>query len=405
MRCIFAAVPMPVMRIPLRCLFAAALCGPVIAAAQAGNLANGLVLHNDSTFAARFHFRMQNRADFRHTVGSREVNLDLLVRRFRLKLEGHVLTPRLGYKIQLGFAQGDMDVGDGLSAPNPLIDAVVEYALAHHTVVAFGQAKMPGGREALISSGELELPERPIANSAYTLDRDRGLQLRHQLPLNGRPVRATVAMTEGEGRSEAASGNGLCYTGRLEWMPLGDFAGNGAYSEGDLLREPKPRLAVAAAYSSDRQARLARAQRGPVFPDGGSRTIGTFFTDALFKCQGWALMAEYAQRQAGGVPAVMDLADSSLVYVNEGWGLTNQLSRMLGKRSQVAVRWSMVRADASVHQDYSDRDEAMLGFSHYLNAHRVKLQTALYYNWGNGQPDFAHAGNFYGLLLQVELGI
>jgi hypothetical protein len=35
----------------------------------------------------------------------------------------------------------------------------------------------------------------------------------------------------------------------------------------------------------------------------------------------------------------------------------------------------------------------------------VKLQTALYYNWGNGQPDFAHAGNFYGLLLQVELGI
>lgn len=397
---------MPPRSFPFRLTVLIAMAGACSAAAQTGRLKDlGVVLHNDSSFSSVFRFRMQNRADWRHTAGTAEDNLAMQVRRFRLKLDGHLLTPRLEYKIQLGLADRDMAIGDGISNPSPLLDAFVQYILTAHTKLGFGQTKTPGGRQALVSSGEMELPERSIANNAFTLDRDIGLFAQQTLPMGGKPLRATAAITQGEGRAVSGSGNGLCFTGRVEWLPLGEFHDKGAYSEGDLIREPAPKLAVAMAYSTDRHARRTQAQRGPLFPQGDERTIGTFFADAMFKHKGWAWMGEYERRLADGPPAVMDPKDSTLVAVNEGWGLSNQLSRMLGKRSQVALRWSMVRADAEVSQAHQDRDEAMLGFSHYLNGHGIKLQSALYYNWGNGDMNMDRPGNFYGVLLQVELGI
>ena len=175
--------------------------------------------------------------------------------------------------------------------------------------------------------------------------------------------------------------------------------------EGDLYRESRPKLSLATAYSTDRNARRARAQNGPQFPDDEGRTIGTFFLDALYKHKGWSWQSEYNQRDADGTPAVQDTATGAWTTVNQGWGLTGQLSRMIGKRSQVVARYSMVRYDEEVKEQYNDRDEAALGYSYYLNGHRIKLQSALSYNWLNGEMDTRQPGNLWALMLQVEFGI
>lgn len=367
----------------------------------------GLLFKVDSTFALNFRFRMQDRASFYHTAGAgeKENTSQFQVRRFRLKLEGHALTPRLTYKIQLGLSEKDMHIGDGQSAPNAVLDALVFYKLAPHTKIGFGQGKLPGGREAIISSSELEVPERPLANSAFTLDRDMGFFLVQDIALGQHHLRMHGSASQGEGRSTATVESGLCYTGRLEWLPLGTFTDEGDHVEGDLRREPEPKFSLATAYSTDRNARRARAQAGPLFPDDQGRTIGTFFLDALFKHKGWAWQSEYSQRHAEGTPSVQDTVTGAWTAVNEGWGLTNQLSRMIGLRSQVAARYSMVRYAAQVKEHYADRNEATIGYSYYLNGHRIKLQSALTYNWLDREFDTRHPGNQWALMLQVEFGI
>lgn len=367
----------------------------------------GLLFERDSTFTLLFRFRMQDRASLFHTAGARtqENTSQFQIRRFRLKLEGYTLTPRLEYKFQLGLSERDMNVGDGYSPPNTMLDASVFYKLAPHITIGFGQGKLPVGRQAIVSSGEMELPKLPLANSAFALDRDIGYFLVQELAPDQQHVRMHGSVSHGEGRATGGSDPGLCNTGRLEWLPLGKFTEEGDHAEGDLYREPKPKFSLAAAYSSDRNARRARAQSGPRFPDDEGRTIGRFFIDALFKHKGWSWQSEYNQRFVDGTPAVQDTATLVWTAVNEGWGFTSQMGRMNSERSQVVARYSMVRYEGPAELQYSDRDEATLGYSYYLNGHRIKLQSALTYNWLNGEIEPGKPGNLLAVMFQMEFGI
>lgn len=368
---------------------------------------DGLVIRKDSTWKLGFRFRMQDRAVFTHTEGDNEEDvLQMQVRRLRLRTDGYVLSSRLEYRFQLGFSERDMDRGDGKSPPNPVMDAWMQYQLWPGTRIAFGQGRLPGGRMALISSGEMELPERPLANASFGIDRDIGLFVVQRIAMGRQVLRAHAAITQGEGRGGPTAGMGLCWTGRLEWLPFGEFSGRGEYVEGDLALEERPKLMLATAYSLDQEAGRARAQAGPYFPGGEVRDVGSFYADAVLKGGGWSWQNEYARRMAGGSPTVDGLAVAApAVSVNEGWGFTSQLGRMLGKRSELAARWSCVRPAESVQAVYPTRDEAMLGYTRFVNGHRVKLQAAVFYNWGDGEMDAATPGNAYGAMFQVELGI
>ena len=182
----------------------------------------GLLFERDSTFTLLFRFRMQDRASLFHTAGARtqENTSQFQIRRFRLKLEGYTLTPRLEYKFQLGLSERDMNVGDGYSPPNTMLDASVFYKLAPHITIGFGQGKLPVGRQAIVPSGELELPKLPLAHRAFALHRDIG----YFLVQNLRPISSTYACTARFPREGRATGSipGLC-NGRLEWLPLGKF--------------------------------------------------------------------------------------------------------------------------------------------------------------------------------------
>ena len=119
-------------------------------------------------------------------------------------------------------------------------------------------------------------------------------------------------------------------SGRVEWMPLGTFTNEGDYFEGDLEREPKPKVSLAAGYSTNQHARRAGGQLGEFFPGTEGRTLNEFIADALFKYKGTAFTTEFCQREVDGDPFVTE--EQGTVKAYEGWGLNAQLSRMVGKK-------------------------------------------------------------------------
>ena len=144
-------------------------------------------------------------------------NLDIAtvearVRRLRLRFDGFIYTPRLTYLIQLAFTRADMDYDD-TGFPNIIRDAMIIYAVTDHFSVGVGQTKLPGNRQRVNSSGDLQFADRSIVNSTFNIDRDFGVQLYYNNNLQGLHYVLRGAISSGEGRNIVSSDRGLAYTG------------------------------------------------------------------------------------------------------------------------------------------------------------------------------------------------
>ncbi len=196
---------------------------------------DGIGFKKDSVFAMNMRFRMQNRFGYFSTLdGEDKEGIEATVRRLRLRFDGFVLSPKIGYYIQLSFSRSDQDLVSG-TVSQIVRDAMVYYNVNKNFYVGFGQSKLPGNRERVISSGNLQFPDRSIANTIFTIDRDFGFFAYNTIPLGEKQIlQVKTAISSGEGRGQLASNAGLAYTGKLEWLPLGSFKNLGNYSEGDL---------------------------------------------------------------------------------------------------------------------------------------------------------------------------
>lgn len=366
------------------------------------NVSNGLSFTKDSIFMLNLRFRIQNRAGFTTVSGDdlAAETVDLRVRRLRLRLDGYMLTTKLRYYVQLNFSRADLDLESDVVA-QPLRDALVYYFFSERFYAGFGQGKLPGNRQRVISSGNQQFPDRSIANSAFTLDRDVGLFLYGTVPVGSQFVNLKSAITSGDGRNALVGSNGLCYTGRVEWLPLGSFRNSGDYSEGDLEMEPRPRLSLAAGYAFNNLAVRAGGQLGASLY--APRDISTFIADFVLKHKGWSLSAEYFNRVCDD--PVTYSGEGALRFVTTGQGANVQLSRYFRNGYEVASRYTVVDPDGEVAPLRNRTEEALLGASRYLNGHRVKLQWYAGYRWTLSNWDLAHAGNSWTTMFQIEFGI
>ena len=123
----------------------------------------GLVIQKDSAFRMVIRFRMQNRfALFSEGGDDLEVGTtDIRVRRLRLRFDGFLLSPKLQYRVQLGFSKADMDLVEGTTA-QPIRDAVLWYSPVKNWNFGIGQTKLPGNRQRTVSSGQQQFPDRSI---------------------------------------------------------------------------------------------------------------------------------------------------------------------------------------------------------------------------------------------------
>lgn len=368
---------------------------------------DGIGFHKDSVFLMNLRFRMQSRFGYFSRLDNvDEPGFEAVVRRLRLRFDGYVLHPRLGYYIQLSFSRADQDLVSG-TVPQVIRDAMVYYTFSKQFYVGFGQSKLPGNRERVISSGNLQLPDRSIANNAFTLDRDFGFFAYANLPMGSKQVlQLKSTITTGEGRGQLTTNTGLAYTGRVEWLPLGAFANLGDYSEGDLEYEKKPKLSLAAGYSYNHQTIKAGGQLGAIMPTQAN--MGTFIADMMFKFRGWGLMSEYFYRELTGIAPDFE-NNLDMLRVPRGEGFNIQLSKTLRKKHELVARYAGVTPPVAYRAYQPILRTKGLGFNYYLNKHRVKCQLFL------GLDDRKHPQlvpelpfvfkNRLVSMLQVELGI
>ena len=336
----------------------------------------------DSTWTMKIGTRMQFLAITNLEDGSSPES-NFLVRRARLKFDGYAFSPKLKYKMELGLSNRDISGASQFTsnAPRYILDAVIKYNFAPGFELWFGQTKLPGNIERVISSGNLQQVDRSLLNSRFNIDRDLGIQLRHKSKLSETFVmREIFSIAQGEGRN-ITSGNlgGHQFTGRLEFLPLGEFISKGDYSGSDLKREEKPKLMLAVTYDHNSNAVKNRSNQGSYMSNdvGYYETdIQTLFVDAMFKYKGFSLMAEYADRDADDPYAKNSDGTLTGDEVQVGNGLNIQAGYLMPSNWEISGRYTNIELDKNITGKVPE-NQYTLGLSRFIVGHKLKVQTDL----------------------------
>jgi phosphate-selective porin OprO/OprP len=348
----------------------------------------------DSTFTMKVGLRFQTLATSQWDAdnGLSNPESSMLIRRSRLKFDGWAFSPKLKYKVELGLSNRDQSGASYFThdAPRYILDAVLKWNFSGNFVLWVGQTKLPGNRERVISSANLQQVDRSLLNSRFNIDRDIGIQLRHKFNLTDTfLVKEIFSIAQGEGRN-ITRGNvgGHQYTTRIELFPFGDFTSKGDYKGSDLKFEQAPKLSIGVAYDFNNNASKTRSNQGSyMFINGTSASssaefyqtnISTVFIDAMYKHKGFSFMAEYANRTAED--ALAKNSDGTLTgdEVQVGNGLNIQTGYLLSKTVEVSGRYTNISLDKNITGKGAE-NQYTLGLSKYIAGHKLKVQTDISY--------------------------
>lgn len=341
----------------------------------------GLVFNsNDTSMLAIIRFRVQNGLTL-NTIDEGDLSSassEMAVRRLRLRMGGHLYDRRLTYNIQLSFTRGDMDYTD-TQFPNIVRDAMIFWNFTPDFQISFGQTKLPGNRQRVISSADLQFMDRSIVNSKFTLDRDFGFQTGYRAMVEGIRINLRGAISSGDGRNQSAiPGAGFAYTGRMELLPFGDFTSGGDYIESDLMREKTPKLSIGGSYSVNKNATRTGGELGPrLF---SQKSMNTLYLDAMLKYSGIALYCEFANRKSDDAisndpTAPTDKSKSQYIYTGSGYLM--QASYVFPFNLELATRYAVVKPEGEITTTTGLRNvDKETNFSgsvgYYFNNHRAK---------------------------------
>lgn len=338
------------------------------------------IVGQDSTWTMKMGLRIQLLGTSTWEEGGQS-EASFLARRARLKFDGYAYSPKLKYKIELGLSNRDISGASVYThnAPRYILDAQLKWNFYKKFEIWIGQGKLPGNRERVISSANLQQVDRSLLNSRFTLDRDFGIQLRHKLNLSETfVVKEIFSLAQGEGRN-VTTGNlgGHMYTGRLELLPFGEFESKGDYKGSDLKREQTPKLALGVSYDHNNNAVKTRSNQGSYMTtDTGffETNINTLFIDAMFKYNGFSFMAEYSDRNADD-PFAKN-SDGSLTgdTVQVGKGLNLQTGFLMNNDWEISGRYTNIKLNKSI-TGKNPESQYTLGLSKYIVGHNLKVQT------------------------------
>ncbi len=316
----------------------------------------------DDLFYLKFRTRIQTRWDFQNTLNASDSESGFenkaWVKRARIKFDGYFLNKNLVYKIEYDVVGGYVR------------DAIIKYKI-NNVELWFGQGKLPGNRERVVSSADLQLVDRSIFNHYYNIDRDAGVQLHHKFKIGEAVFIDRWALTSGDGIRSNDYSPGLSVTGKLEFQPLGAFTSKGDYILADITREQTPKLAIAVYSNYNVDAYKDRGQVGSVI--GGEADLLNIGADLLFKYRGFSLMIE------GGNRSVTD--GNEFVYNNDGevvdvyytgYGANIQTGYVFKNNLELSGRYSFTKPNETKYN--SDITEYTLAVSRYFIGHNFKLQ-------------------------------
>ena len=344
-------------------------------------------------FGARFQTLFIGEWNLNDTAGITDGTSNFLTRRARLKFDGYAYSPKLEYKLELGLSNRDISGASAhtSNAPNYIFDAVLKWNFYKNLTLWAGQTKLPGNRERVVSSGNLQFVDRSLLNNAFNIDRDMGAQLRHEFKVGENfEIREIVAVSQGEGRNVTSDNlGGYQWTTRVELLPFGSFQKEGDYSGSDLQREKKPKLSVAASYDVNNKAVKTRSNMGSyMVTDNGffETDIHTLFVDMMFNYKGFSVMAEYANREAEQAIAKNSDGSKTGAVVNVGKGINAQMGYLFKNNWELATRFTYIELDKKITGDDIER-QYTLGVSKYIVGHKLKVQSDMSYLDVQGSKD------------------
>jgi hypothetical protein len=343
----------------------------------------------DGRFSATLKARVQIRDAIVHE-GEATSN-ELAVRAARLGVNGNFLDPALRFNLLLAFGAGDFDK----DSSSPVFDAYVEYVGLRDANVRVGQFFVPFDRFRTNRDPSLQLIDRPLVVRELTLDRDVGAMLSSTDLFGSKVLGYYLFVGGGEGRNRVGGvESGPLAVARLVVRPFGMFDED---VEGDLARDPRPRLAlgVAGAYNH-----ATTRQSGPSGPTLARGTMSYFHgaVDGHLKIAGLSLLAEGVFRRRRGDPYLEGDVDGEVVreWTRSGYGYVVQLGQMVHDLVEVAARWEDLYAwpetDPALEAQVDERGRQVgAGLNVYLNGHAFKLQADYFYNFGRDVDDGRHA--------------
>lgn len=335
----------------------------------------------DSSFTLALSGRIQSMAEVKHELNSDVTGADFFVRRCRLNFQGKAFHPSFSYRIQIGFAQRDI-TADNSEAQNNLImrDAMLFYEPAKWVKFGFGQTKLPGNRQRMISSANLQLVERSIVNNNFTLDRDKGIWMYNTFGLKKAGVLRTIfAVSSGEGRINSDKNGELCYSGRAEYLPFGSFTNGNDYIESDQEREKKPKLSVAGVYSYNSASSRTLGQLGEYLYNNVHANVKYYGGDLMFKYRGFSFESELYNREASNGIIVNKLDSTQSNFVLSGRAMLLQTGYLFKNGLELSLRYGRIDPANKLSSKVKLQEEHVFGLSKYFNKHSLKLQTDISY--------------------------
>ncbi len=323
-------------------------------------------------FSLKLATRIQTRWEFKNNLSSSYTDENgnyhsspeatfenkAFIKRARLKFDGYFLNKNLVYKIEYDLASGYVR------------DALFKYKM-NNFEFWFGQGKLPGNRERLVSSANLQMADRSIFNDYYTLDRDAGIQVHHKFKLGNVLVYDRWAVTSGDGIKNNDFAPGVSLTGKLEVLPMGEFKSKGHYKSGDLSREETAKMAFALYANHNKDAYKDRGQVGSVI--GGEADLLNIGGDFVLKYRGYSLMVE------GGTRSVTD--DNEFVYDNNGnivdayytgYGANVQTGYVFKNNWELSGRYSFTKPNETLYN--TEITDYTFAISKYIIGHNFKFQ-------------------------------
>ena len=374
------------------------------------NYEKGLIYTaNDNSFSLQFALRIQplfstNFRDFEKFDQPELTEISMMVRRARLKFDGHVFDPNIIYKFELAFGNRNIGVIDQFTnmGARIILDAVIKYQFTDNFSVWFGQTKLPGNRERVVSSQKLQFVDRNLVNSRFNIDRDMGFQIHGKHKTGTIHYRTAFAFSMGEGRNITdVNMGGFKYTFRGEILPFGEFKD---YSQADIERETTPKLAIGATYDLHDRAVRARGNQGSwMLPDGEFYTnnLNTLWLDFMFKLKGWSITGEYANKTSDKSAQVFDSNGDLYNTYYIGQGINLQSGYVFKSNWEIAGRYTHLVPDELVTNKVN---QYTLCISKYIVGHKLKIQSDI---------SFSDYSSFNGMThtdpvmyrFQVEIGL
>jgi hypothetical protein len=331
------------------------------------------------------------------------------VRRMRLALGGNVFTKDLKYKVELTFAgqelsrtqaavtgampamaMGVVQTGREVVQQVPLLDLFLEYSFSRDFTLHVGQAKVPFGRERILSDSDLHTVDRSIDDVEFNLDRDLGIELRSTDLGGSGMLRYYLGVYAAEERNAGLTTLGvgefgLLYFARVEVLPMGTFED----SPVDFARtDPKLSFGLAYAFTqSDARSPYATQSLGTTLALPGVAEVDysfhNFTADFLFKAKGFSALGAFHYRKLAKKP---ENAMGDEVNGRDGLGFVLQAHYLISKDVPLGItaNVSMVKkvGDESTQLE---RSEVGGGFAYYFYEHGLKIDAEFEHGWRKGE--------------------